>query len=250
MKKWYEKLFENYSISYDKESFTQGTLQEVDFIESEIKENKQLKILDIGCGTGRHSIEIAKRGYSVTGVDLSKNQIEAARRKAEDANLNIDFREMDARYLGFSQEFDLAIMLCEGGFSLMETDEMNFAILESAYQLLKPNGKFIFTCLNALFPLKNSMSEFLNVSMIGDTKNDFFDLNTFRFYSTFTFKDDDGKENILESNERYYAPSEITWLLKSIGFKSIDIFGGQVGNLTREKYVTTDDFELLVIASK
>jgi ubiquinone/menaquinone biosynthesis C-methylase UbiE len=66
-KKWYEILFENYAQKYDNESFTQGTIGESDFIEKELNFNKSLKILDVGCGTGRHSIELSKRGYSVTG---------------------------------------------------------------------------------------------------------------------------------------------------------------------------------------
>jgi len=70
-KKWYEELFENYANNYEKESFTQGTIGECDFLEKEIEYNKQVKILDIGCGTGRHSIELAKRGYELVGIDLS-----------------------------------------------------------------------------------------------------------------------------------------------------------------------------------
>ena len=70
-KQWYETLFENYAKTYDKESFTQGTSGECDFLEQELNHNKLLKILDVGCGTGRHSIELTKRGYSVTGIDFS-----------------------------------------------------------------------------------------------------------------------------------------------------------------------------------
>jgi ubiquinone/menaquinone biosynthesis C-methylase UbiE len=64
MKQWYEALFEDYGDKYDAECFTQGTVGECDFIEKEIGFNKQLKILDIGCGTGRHAIELAKKRLS------------------------------------------------------------------------------------------------------------------------------------------------------------------------------------------
>jgi len=123
-KQWYEILFENYGQKYDNESFTKGTLGECDFIEQELQFDKSLKILDVGCGTGRHSIELSKRGYPVTGIDLSASLLIKAREKAKKHNLVIDFQKRDARNLPFNSKFDVAIMLCEGGFPLMETDEM------------------------------------------------------------------------------------------------------------------------------
>ena len=81
--KWYESLFENYGEKYDNENFTQGTTGECDFIEEELKSDKTLKILDVGCGTGRHTIELSKRGYNVTGIDLSESQLARAKEKAE-----------------------------------------------------------------------------------------------------------------------------------------------------------------------
>ncbi|WP_242841700.1 class I SAM-dependent methyltransferase [Desulfitibacter alkalitolerans] len=140
MKQWYEKLFDNYGEKYDKEIFTQGTVGECDFIEKELNFDKSLKILDVGCGTGRHSIELSKRGYLVTGIDLSESQLKKAREKAKANNLKIDFLKHDARNLPFENQFDVAIMLCEGGFPLMETDEMNFEILKNATKSLKISG--------------------------------------------------------------------------------------------------------------
>ncbi len=161
MKQWYEKLFDNYGLQYDKEVFTQGTLGECDFIEKEIEYKKQARILDIGCGTGRHAIELTKRAYKVTGIDLSESLLKRAREKALKENLTIDFQIQDARNLPFNNEFDLAIMICEGAFPLMETDEMNFQILENAAKALKEKGKLIFTTLNGLFPLFHSVKDFL-----------------------------------------------------------------------------------------
>ena len=96
MKQWYEALFENYGVTYDRESFTQGTSGECDFIEREIGRNKNARILDVGCGTGRHSIELAKRGYTVTGVDLSESQLHRAKTKATEQKVDVDFRKADA----------------------------------------------------------------------------------------------------------------------------------------------------------
>jgi len=159
-KQWYEILFENYAEKYDKESFVQGTIGECDFIEKELHFKKSLKLLDVGCGTGRHSIELSKRGYKITGIDLSESLLAKAKEKAIKQNLAISFLKHDARELPFNNEFDAAIMLCEGGFPLMETDEMNYEILRNVSKSIKENGKLIFTTLNGLFPLHHSIEEF------------------------------------------------------------------------------------------
>ena len=101
MKQWYEELFQDFADNYDKENFTAGTIGEVDFIEREIKFNKEIRILDIGCGTGRHSLELARRGYTVTGFDLSPGMIEKAKVLAQKENLKIDFQVKDARDFNF-----------------------------------------------------------------------------------------------------------------------------------------------------
>lgn len=253
MKKWYEKLFANYAYKYDKESFTRGTLGECDFIEKEINFQRDIRILDIGCGTGRHAIELARRGYNVTGVDLSENQLARAREKAEDSGVKVDFFQMDARALSYNAEFDLVIMLCEGGFPLMETDEMNYEILKSAARALKKPGKLIFTTLNGLFPLFHSVEEFCARDQgEGNAvyKNNTFDLMTFRDHNITEVEDDSGQRISLQCNERYYIPPEISWLLKSLGFKVVDIFGARLGEFSREHTLRTQDFEMLVIAQK
>lgn len=251
MEQWYERLFKNYSRKYDNEGFTQGTIGECDFIEKEINYDKSLKILDVGCGTGRHAIELTKRGYNITGVDLSESMLKRAREKAEEENLKIEFHQQDARNLPFENEFHLVIMLCEGGFSLMETDEMNFQILTGAAKALKPNGKFIFTTLNGLFPLFHSVKEFFEKEAKDDTaqySENKFDLMTFRDHNITSIVDDSGNKVELKCNERYYVPSEITWLLKSLDFKTIEFFGAKLGAFSRDDKLTTDDFEMLVVA--
>jgi 2-polyprenyl-3-methyl-5-hydroxy-6-metoxy-1,4-benzoquinol methylase len=252
-KQWYESLFENYGRKYDEEIFTQGTMGECDFIEKELNFNKSLRILDVGCGTGRHSIELTRRGYSVTGIDLSESQLQRAREKARENNLKIDFLRHDARDLPFENEFDAAIMICEGAFPLMETDEMNFGILKNVTKSLKPQGLFIFTTLNGLFPLYHSVKEFCDSAAENGNvtyKSNTFNLMTFRDISITEATDDLGNKKNLECNERFYVPCEISWLLKSLGFKKIEIFGAKLGAFSREDKLTTEDFEMLVIAEK
>jgi SAM-dependent methyltransferase len=253
MIQWYENLFANYALKYDQESFTSGTIGECNFLEKEINFNKNLKILDVGCGTGRHSLELAKRGYNVLGVDLSQSMLNRAKEKALTENLSVIFQQQDARNLPFENEFDLAIILCEGGFCLMETDEMNFQILQSATKSLRENGKLIFTALNGLFPLFHSVKDFIDSqTQEGNTicENNSFDLMTFRETSIINFEDDQGEKKQLECNERYYVPSELTWLLKTLKFKKIDILGAKLGAFNRQDQLTTEDYEMLVIAEK
>lgn len=253
MKQWYEALFENYADKYDNECFTQGTIGECDFIEKELNYNKTLKIIDIGCGTGRHTIELTKRGYNVTGIDLSDSQLERARAKAEKENLKINFLKHDARNLPFENQFDAAIMICEGAFPLMETDEMNFDILKNVSKSLKSKSKFILTTLNGLFPLYHSINNFhAKHSAEGyatyDSRN--FNLMTFRDYNITKIVDDKGVEKEFHCNERYYVPSEMNWLLKTIGFSKIEIFGAKLGAFSREDKLTTEDYEMLISAER
>ncbi len=252
-KRWYQTLFENYGEKYAQESFTQGTLGECDFIEKELNYDKSLKILDVGCGIGRHAIELTQRGYRVTGIDLSENMLSKAHEKAKKQNLFIDFQQHDARNLPFNAEFDVAIMLCEGGFPLMETDEMNFEILRNVTKSLRGKAKFIFTTLNGLFPLYHSVEEFCAQSSAEGNatyRSNTFNLMTFRDHNITEVEDDNGNKMSLDCNERYYVPSEITWLLKTLGYSVIEIFGAKLGAFSRDDTLTSEDFEMLVVAGK
>lgn len=250
MKPWYEELFANYARAYDREAYTQGTLQEVAFLEAELGGNKNARILDVGCGTGRHSIELARHGFAVTGIDLSASQLARAREKARDAGVNPVFEQRDARKPHFESEFDLVIMLCEGGFSLMESDAMNFAILENAVRALRPGGKLVFTCLSGLFPLARSVKEFMNANESGArTHEASFDLRTLRIRSVLDFTDDSGVTRRIETSERHYLPTELTWYMHSLAMEDTQVFGCTVGNF-QKRPPTPEDFELMVIAKK
>ena len=134
----------------------------------------------------------------------------------------------------------------------METDEMNYEILKNAAKALHKNGKFIFTTLNGLFPLYHSVEEFCaSTSGEGNAtcRSNTFDLMTFRDINITEVEDDHGNKKTLDCNERYYVPGEITWLLKSLGFNKIEIFGARLGAFSRNDRLTAEDFEMLVIAS-
>lgn len=130
---------------------------------------------------------------------------------------------------------------------------MNYEILKNVTKSLRKNGIFIFTTLNGLFPIYHSVEEFCaSTSGEGNAtyRSNTFDLMTFRDHNITEIEDDSGNKRTIESNERYYVPSEITWLLKSLGYKKIEIFGAKLGKFSRKEKLTTEDFEMLVIAEK
>jgi hypothetical protein len=145
----------------------------------------------------------------------------------------------------------LAVQLCEGAFPLMETDEMNFGILEGAARALVPGGKMILTTLNGLYPLIHAVGKFENQNLEdAESSGHHFDPLTFRMRSTLRTYDHHGRTLDLDCDERWYIPSEMTWLLKQAGFRNVEIFGARLGAFSRADALTADDFEMLILAER
>ena len=115
-KPWYVELYQHFP-GYSQEPYIQGTQGEVDFIEQEIGHDRSKTILDVGCGTGRHALELGRRGYHVVGLDLSESLLAQGRKVAQAENLDVTFIACDARELDFEAQFDVALSICEGGVS-------------------------------------------------------------------------------------------------------------------------------------
>ncbi|MEY3073395.1 MAG: hypothetical protein RLZZ554_69, partial [Actinomycetota bacterium] len=95
---WFEELADHMGEAYLRYSFTKGTVQEVDFLVDELGLTSSTSILDVGCGPGRHSLELARRGFPVTGIDISETFIDIARSTADREGLtNAKFVVADAR---------------------------------------------------------------------------------------------------------------------------------------------------------
>ena len=200
---WYKEFFEEMGIEYEDYCFTQNTENEVKWMIKEYLTNPEMKILDVGCGTGRHAINLATKGYkNITAIDLSPGMIKAAKETAKKKNVQVDFRLGDARELPFENEFDAAMCLCEGAFGLLENDTENYKVLRAIHKSLKKHGIFILTTLN----------------LFRDAK---FDPMTCRVECEMEIIGKDGKKKILICSDRSYTFPELKWVLEQHGFEVI-----------------------------
>ncbi len=143
---WWETFFgPDYLKRYEADS--QRTAADVDAIETILHLRKGARVLDLACGGGRHSIELAKRGYAVTGFDLSPDLLKAARSAAGKAGQEIDFVQGDMRGLPYRAEFDAAVNMFSS-FGYFESVEDDREVLAGVAKALKPRGKFLMERFN------------------------------------------------------------------------------------------------------
>ncbi len=141
---WWRELFDALYLKTDGDVVEndQNTTREVDILVDALELKKDETILDLCCGQGRHSIELAKRGYAhVHGFDRSQYLIRLARRRAKQANLNITFRQADARaFKAGNDKFDCVYMM-GNSFGYFDTEEDDMKVLEEVRRVLKPTGR-------------------------------------------------------------------------------------------------------------
>ena len=135
--------------SYLRYAFTKGTEQEVGFLIDLLELPDGARVLDVGCGPGRHALALARRGLQVTGVDISPRFLELARDRANELGLagRIALFDCDARTMPFESEFDAVIAVCEGAFGLMGKDDA--LVLRRMMEAAKPGGRVVLTAINA-----------------------------------------------------------------------------------------------------
>ena len=238
------KFFDGHAPVYMDNVFTKNTLKEVDFILEEFKLPPGSLILDMGCGTGRHAVELAKRGYRVTGVDISSGMLREAKKVAREAGVQVEWIQADAAKFTATKSFDAAICLCEGAFGLLSRDDdplsHDVAILRNIHAALKPKAPFLLTATNGLRLIRKYSPE--------EVKRGQFDPLT--MVETCTMEQDTSKgKRTLQLRERGHLPTELAMLFRLIGFEVEHIGGGTAGNWGRRP-LELDEIEVMVIAKK
>lgn len=240
----WESFFDAHAPQYMDNGFTKNTISEVDFVIEELKLSEGSNILDVGCGTGRHSIELAKRGYKVTGVDISSGMLLEAKKMAREANVNVEWIHCDAVKHTPTKSFDAVICLCEGAFGLVGRDEEpvehDLAILKNISDALKPTGRFVLTTLNAYSKIRNLTQE--------DVDSGRFNPVTMVEHYMDEWDLPEGKKQV-EVKERRYFPFELKQMFSQVGLKVENIWGGTAGNWKRQN-ISLDEIEIMVVATR
>jgi SAM-dependent methyltransferase len=148
---WFEPLAEHAGAAYLRYSFTKGTLPEVEFLVTALGLRPGLRVLDVGCGPGRHAHELARRGMTVVGVDISRRFVDLA---TAGAPSGASFRRGDARSLPFDREFDAVISLCQGGFGLLGGSGEDGEVLAGMVRALRPGGVGAVSAFSAYFQVR------------------------------------------------------------------------------------------------
>jgi ubiquinone/menaquinone biosynthesis C-methylase UbiE len=240
----WQEFFDGHAPVYMDNSFTKNTVKEVDFVLEELKLRAGSFILDVGCGTGRHAIELAKQGYQITGIDLSKGMLKEAEKAAKKAKVKVEWVHADATRFKSDKLFDAAICLCEGAFGLLgmgdDPIEHDLTILRNINAVLKRRARLILTALNACAMIRQHTQK--------DVEDGRFDPSAMVEIHPIECETSDGKKSVMVK-ERGFVPTELVMLFRQAGFEVEHIWGGTAGNWGKRK-INLDEVEIMVIGRK
>lgn len=247
MAQWYRDFFDNlYLQVYQPFETPELVRQEVDFIIRALALPEGAKVLDLCCGQGRHSLELARRGFQVVGVDLSEALLYAARQRAEREGLTITLLQSDMREIDFTDEFDAVINMFTS-FGYLENEAEDEKVLRKVTQALKQGGKFLLDVMNRDWLIRN----FQPMGWRADNEGWFvleertFDHLSGRMETRWIFVARDGVRYERLSSIRLYTASELRAMLERAGLQVTNLFGDYDGSP-----YTWDSQRLIIVATR
>ena len=250
---WYKTFYdEHYLKEYAGGLTNERTQREVDFINSTLNLPQAApgttggaRVLDLCCGHGRHTVELAAAGYSMVGQDLSATFLDLAKDAAAARDLQVQFVHADMREIPFEGEFDAVINMFTA-FGYFD-DVENQKVLDAVARALKPGGKFLIDLLNTLWIIRNfrpqSWDE-LSDGTVALTERDY-NLLTGNIEELRTYIAPDGSKREIQLIWRSYFYTELTKMLNRAELTPIQAFGGFDGS-----EFTWDSNRMIVLAEK
>jgi SAM-dependent methyltransferase len=224
---WYIDLFNEDYLRY----FTTGltpelTAKEVDFIIETLGLPRRGQILDLCCGHGRHTIELARRGYRTTGLDLSVPFLKKADIDAREAKANVRWVHADMRQIPFEQEFD-ACMNWYTAFGYFDSHEDNQQVIESIHRALKPGGKLLIDTINHAWLMRNYAPHGWQTTPDGAflLEERRFDWLAGRNIVNYTLITPDGQRKTGGHSLRVYTLAEMAVMIAQAGLTIREVFG-------------------------
>jgi SAM-dependent methyltransferase len=217
-------------------AFTKGTEQEVGFLVDALGLEAGVRVLDVGCGPGRHALALARRGIEVVGVDLSEDFVTLARESAAAEGLPARFVVGDVRDLAHDGEFEAVVCLCQGGFGLLG-GRAEPGAFERIAAALAPGGRLALTAFSAGFAVR-----FLE-------EGESFDLATGVLHERSTLRNEEGVEQVFDAWTTCFTARELELLADRAGLDVDGVHGvapGRYGTAAP----TLDHPELLLLARR
>lgn len=234
---WFEGLADHMGAAYLRYSFTKGTRQEVDFLVDALGLGEGSRVLDVGCGPGRHAHELAGRGVTVHGIDVSERFVGIARHGAPPG---ATFERLDARRLVSTESlhgtFDAVVCLCQGAFGLMTEDGGDDAVLAGMSAALRPGGRLALSAFSAYFVIRHWPEAG-------------FDAETGVNHERTEIRDESGAPLEVSLWTGCYTPRELRLLCRSSGLR-VDSVNAVAPGDYRFEAPTLDCPEFLVLATR
>jgi SAM-dependent methyltransferase len=208
------------------------------------------RVLDLACGSGRHSLELKRQGFEAVGADISPELLEIARSDAAKEGLDVGFVEADLRELDFDAEFDVVLSLNDGAIGYLETDEENLRTFEVISRALKPAGRHLMQLPNVLYaqehlPQKSWIS---GSSMIELVEHRWNKRERYMEGAMIPVRFGEVLDELkpIEFRQRLYTVDELRQIMTSVGMEVDRVFHGS--GKVREP--TAKQFEIFVESHK